>query len=502
MPADLLLERALGAGELLPRAAVGPAATPTPCSCRSRSTEQVPGSVQPGSVVDVYLVASRRPFARRGAGPVLVAAPSSTHPPGRLRGRGVQQLVLAVPARTRAASSPCSASRGPLLTVVRRAAEPWPTASCARGRGGLGAPGPRPARRAPRLVVLKRCVDVDDLLAAAAAGQADVAVLGSTPPASTPPPSTTCAGTASARSRWPRGARRCPGAGHADRHPALVADDDLARCPTPWPRRVSAHRGLGCHSARGLAPPAVRASSEPGPGRVVAVWGPAGAPVVPPSRRRSPPSSPVAAGAPSWSTPTPTAAPWPSSSASSTRSPACWPPPAGHRRRARAAVRLRAARHGRPALRWSRVFREPTAGSRSVRARSSTLLEVARERRGRGRHGLQPRGRPPRRPRLPARPQPADPGRPRRGRRAGRGRHRRPGRALAGWPGALVELRDLVAGRPCTSWSTGCAPPWAGPSATSRHGGGLRPSPACTSCPRTGPASTGRWSPGGRSRGG
>jgi hypothetical protein len=30
----------------------------------------------------------------------------------------------------------------------------------------------------PRIVVLKRCVDVDDLLAAATAGQADVAVVG------------------------------------------------------------------------------------------------------------------------------------------------------------------------------------------------------------------------------------------------------------------------------------------------------------------------------------
>jgi hypothetical protein len=93
-----LLTRSVGAGELLPRAAVGPAeGTGTVQVPLAVDPEQVPPSVGAGSVVDVYLVAGDG--ARTvGAGPALEAAAvvDAPDPQGSLVVSGQRQLVLAV----------------------------------------------------------------------------------------------------------------------------------------------------------------------------------------------------------------------------------------------------------------------------------------------------------------------------------------------------------------------------------------------------------------------
>ena len=143
-----------------------------------------------------------------------------------------------------------------------------------------GAPWESPALAAlgarSDVVVLKRCVDVDDLLATAAAGQAEVAVVGLDAPGfdvravdilrrhGVRPVAVSPAGPALEAGRV-RGAR----IGAA----SVVAEDDLdglveaVRRPEPPapPREV--------------APPDDRPVAAAGTGgRVVAVWGPAGAP--------------------------------------------------------------------------------------------------------------------------------------------------------------------------------------------------------------------------------
>lgn len=140
----------------------------------------------------------------------------------------------------------------------------------------------------PGVVVLKRCVDVDDLLAAATAGQADVAVLG------LDSPGLDLAATEHLRRHGvrpvvvvPSGVSDDAARLHADRVGirSLVAEADLGSLP-----------GLVTHADPADEPtqattPASSAKSGPGassrwpsdvpdgsPGRVVAVWGPAGAP--------------------------------------------------------------------------------------------------------------------------------------------------------------------------------------------------------------------------------
>lgn len=121
----------------------------------------------------------------------------------------------------------------------------------------------------PGIVVLKRCVDVDDLLAAASAGQADVAVLGLDAPGldavavdrlrgyGVRPVAVVAGGTAEA------GRVRASRIGIAE----LVADDDLDALP-------------GAVTAADRAP--VTGTTYAGPagagGPVTAVWGPGGAP--------------------------------------------------------------------------------------------------------------------------------------------------------------------------------------------------------------------------------
>ena len=129
LPADLQLVHGLGAGELVPRAAVGSAAdsglVEVPIAVEP---EQVPSSVATGSVVDVYVVAAPDPEAEVTApapadGPALagvtvVDAPALAESFGTT---GRRQLVLAVP---EADAAPFFALLGSydtaVLTVVRR----------------------------------------------------------------------------------------------------------------------------------------------------------------------------------------------------------------------------------------------------------------------------------------------------------------------------------------------------------------------------------------------
>jgi MinD-like ATPase involved in chromosome partitioning or flagellar assembly len=131
----------------------------------------------------------------------------------------------------------------------------------------------------PRIVVLKRCVDVDDLLAAATAGQADVAVVGLDAPGL----DRTAVDHLRAHGVRPvaiaaGGATLDGGRLRAGRIgiPAVVTDDQLATLADAI-----------CSDDR--PPTVVRPPVDPGPigppgghdpaaaGRVVAVWGPAGA---------------------------------------------------------------------------------------------------------------------------------------------------------------------------------------------------------------------------------
>ena len=129
LPADLQLLHGLGAGELVPRTAVGSAAdsglVEVPIAVEP---EQVPSSVATGSVVDVYVVAAPDPEAEVTApapadGPALagvtvVDAPALAESFGTT---GRRQLVLAVP---EADAAPFFALLGSydtaVLTVVRR----------------------------------------------------------------------------------------------------------------------------------------------------------------------------------------------------------------------------------------------------------------------------------------------------------------------------------------------------------------------------------------------
>lgn len=126
------------------------------------------------------------------------------------------------------------------------------------------------------IVVLKRCVDVDDLLASATAGQADVAVLGLDAPGL----------DAMAVDHLRRYAVRPVAVVAADSHDtgglrasrigitALVPDNDLASLPA----------AVLAPETPASPPPPPPPLVEPLPaavslaGRVVAVWGPAGAP--------------------------------------------------------------------------------------------------------------------------------------------------------------------------------------------------------------------------------
>ena len=129
------------------------------------------------------------------------------------------------------------------------------------------------------VVVLKRCVDVDDLLAASSAGQAHVAVLGIDAPG---------LDAGAVDHLHAHGLRAVAVVPSAAEEPArvraarigigcLVRDDDIESLP----RAVVATEPTGVAPLPdgAAAPDGDPASARSGlPGRVVAVWGPAGAP--------------------------------------------------------------------------------------------------------------------------------------------------------------------------------------------------------------------------------
>ena len=135
----------------------------------------------------------------------------------------------------------------------------------------------------PGVVVLKRCVDVDDLLAAATAGQADVAVLG------IEAPGLDLAATEHLRRHGvrpvavvPAGVSEDAARRHADRVGVreLVTESDLVALPDVVTRAGSADEPAEVSAVETLssAGPEPAHDLSAAPGRVIAVWGPAGAP--------------------------------------------------------------------------------------------------------------------------------------------------------------------------------------------------------------------------------
>ncbi|WP_121254930.1 AAA family ATPase [Nocardioides ferulae] len=144
----------------------------------------------------------------------------------------------------------------------------------------------------PGVVVLKRCVDVDDLLASAASGQADVAVVG------LDAPGLDLAAVDHLRRHGVRPVAIAPGDASHDAArlrasrigvPAVVPDTELARVPEAVTAAGSAPSAGDLDAAVGVGDPVVglvdgaEDGVPPGPpggrpGRVIAVWGPAGAP--------------------------------------------------------------------------------------------------------------------------------------------------------------------------------------------------------------------------------
>lgn len=131
LPADLELTRPIGAGELLPRAAVGSATRADTLEVPvAVDAEQVPASVESGSVVDVYLLAAPGTApggagarARRDPGPALSAVTVVDAPAlGETFGSsGKRQLVLAVPeSDAQQFFALMGSADDPVLTVVRR----------------------------------------------------------------------------------------------------------------------------------------------------------------------------------------------------------------------------------------------------------------------------------------------------------------------------------------------------------------------------------------------
>ena len=127
LPAELTLRRGVGAGELLPRAAVGAAADADTLHLPvAVDVALVPPSVRPGSVVDVYLTGSsgeEAPGARQRGRPVLTGVTVIDAPPldEGFAVSGRRQLVLGVGEddATRFFAV-VGALDAPSLTVVRR----------------------------------------------------------------------------------------------------------------------------------------------------------------------------------------------------------------------------------------------------------------------------------------------------------------------------------------------------------------------------------------------
>ncbi len=370
LPADLELTRSVAAGELLPRGAVG---TPdetglveVPDRGRARAR---PARVAPGDVVDVYVVApisadadgqaqaaaadgpgAHRCHRRRRTRARLVVRHQRQAPARARRARGGRAGVLRPPRPLRRPSphrGPARMKRRPAARRRRRPGRPGRSAcsaaaatsssSSAASTSTTCSPRPRPARPTPPWSRSRRpgfdLAAVDHLRAS----------------------------TASARSPS-SGERARHGAGHPDRRPR--------HGPRRRPRGAARRRSpptASPHPSRRPTPDDPPASQ----GRVIAVWGPAGAP------GRTTVATALAAvpgqagPGPRWSTPTPTAAASRRRSASSTRSPDCCRRPGSP---AAGCSRNGSPRSSGPSTRgspWSPGCPAPTAGPRSGPAPSS-----------------------------------------------------------------------------------------------------------------------------------
>lgn len=121
VPAGTVLVRPVGAGELLPRSALGSAddAATTVEVPVAVSGDAVPGTVRTGSVVDVWVTPPDRAGAERVLDDVVVVeAPA---PSGGFAPTGTRQLVLAVPTELADAALPrlLAATGGTGVVVTR-----------------------------------------------------------------------------------------------------------------------------------------------------------------------------------------------------------------------------------------------------------------------------------------------------------------------------------------------------------------------------------------------
>jgi hypothetical protein len=124
LPPDLQLARGVGAGELLPRTAVGPTGddglVQLPVAV---DAELVPPSVEAGSVVDVYVLPSGGGRCAPGCAPVLrrVTVVSASSVDEGFGASGRRQLVLGVSDdQVGGYFEIYGAADGPVVTVVRR----------------------------------------------------------------------------------------------------------------------------------------------------------------------------------------------------------------------------------------------------------------------------------------------------------------------------------------------------------------------------------------------
>jgi hypothetical protein len=126
LPADVQLVRGIGAGELLPRAAIGPAGDAGLMQLPvAVDAEQVPPSVGAGAIVDVYLVPSGGGECRTACDgrPVLegVTVVDASTPDDGFGATGKRQLVLGVVGDDAATFfKALGASDGATVAVVRR----------------------------------------------------------------------------------------------------------------------------------------------------------------------------------------------------------------------------------------------------------------------------------------------------------------------------------------------------------------------------------------------
>ena len=173
--------RAVEAGELLPVSVLGEEfGEETVTVAIAVAPELVPTDLATGSLVDVWVVGEDRRSGQRAA--ERCSTTSCHRRPGRLRTRSDRraagQLVLAVPVTDedalargarRERGQPRPRPRQELIAVIcvviLAAGEAWESPVLAD------------LEQHRDIVVLKRCVDVDDLLASVTSGQADVAVV-------------------------------------------------------------------------------------------------------------------------------------------------------------------------------------------------------------------------------------------------------------------------------------------------------------------------------------